>query len=54
MIAAALGFVFQIDDALGGDGEPPRRRVEAAPPAAGELDGDEEHETAEPRARREQ
>jgi hypothetical protein len=51
LIGAGLGFVFQIDDASGGDAAPPRQRVETTPPAR-EVGADgEETEHAEQRAR---
>jgi hypothetical protein len=51
VIGAGLGFVFQIDDAFGGDGEPPRRRVAEAEPAPPELADDEDEAGSERRAR---
>lgn len=50
-IGAGLGFVFQIDDAFGGDGDPPRRRVADAPPAPRDVAEDDENESSEHRAR---
>lgn len=55
MIGAGLGFVFQIDDAFGSEGEPPRQRVADAPAKSiGESQSpaeDEERESSERRAR---
>jgi len=50
LIGAGLGFVFQIDDAFGGDSEPPPRRVEPATPAPTSSE-DEESESSDRRAR---
>jgi hypothetical protein len=50
-IGAGLGFVFQIDDALGGDSEPPRRRVAETSRAPEEPAGADESEESEHRAR---
>ena len=51
IIGASLGFVFQIDDALGGDSEPPRRRVVEASPESAEQTDVEDDERSERRAR---
>jgi hypothetical protein len=51
MIGTGLGFVFEVDDALGGDGEPPRRRVEEAPRLPESRAEDVEDENSEHRAR---
>jgi hypothetical protein len=48
IIGASLGFVFQVDDALGGDGEPPPQRV-LAPSAPAELADDDEDEAGSER-----
>ena len=54
MIGAGLGFVFHIDDALGSEGEIPRRRVEAASPPPAEVSEDEATEGSERPLRRKQ
>jgi hypothetical protein len=51
LIGAGLGFVFQIDDALGSDADPPRRRVADAA-ARAEEDLQDEDESSQHRARR--
>jgi hypothetical protein len=50
-IGAGLGFVFQIDDAFGGDGDAPRRRVADAPAAPVDHAEDDENQSSERRAR---
>jgi len=52
-IGAGLGFVFQMDDAFGGDGPPPRQRVAEGPEVQPERAEDDQSEGSEQRARSE-
>ena len=53
IIGALLGFVFQVDDAFGGETEAPRRRVESPSPRGAEKSTDEAaDDAAEPSERR--
>jgi ABC-type xylose transport system permease subunit len=52
VIGAALGFVFQIDDALGSEDKTPEPRLRASEPSEGEAEHEAEEESSERRARR--
>ena len=52
VVGAALGFVFQIDDAVGSEDKTPEPRLRAAEPSESEPEQEAEEESSERRARR--